>query len=147
MKTILFFLSAIIFISTGAVAQKSEVFIANGAALNGYDVVAYFKENKAVKGSKELSAHWNNATWFFSTKQNLDSFKSEPEKFAPQYGGYCAYGTSEGHKASTEPDAFAIVNGKLYFNYNRDVQVMWQKEKEERIKTADKKWPEIKDKE
>ena len=147
MKKILFFLGATIFISAGATAQKSEVFIANGAALNGYDVVAYFKENKAVKGSKELSVNVNNATWYFSTKQNLDSFKAAPEKFVPQYGGYCAYGTSEGHKAPTEPDAFTIVNGKLYFNYNKDVQAMWQKERDERIKTADKNWGEIKDKE
>ena len=147
MKRILFLLSTLLFISMGAGAQKSEVFVNDGAAIRGYDVVAYFKENKAVKGSKDFSFNWNNAIWFFASKQNLDSFKKAPEKFAPQYGGYCAYGTSEGHKAPTEPDAFTIVNGKLYFNYNKDVQVMWRKDKEARIITADKNWTDLKDKE
>ena len=147
MKRILFLLSVALCVTGNMFAQKSAVFVSDNAAIHGYDAVAYFKESKPVKGTKEFSLDWNNATWYFSNKENMESFKKAPEKYAPQYGGYCAYGTSEGHKAPTEPDAWAIVNGKLYFNYNKDVQTMWLKDKEERIKTADKKWVDIKDKE
>jgi hypothetical protein len=76
----------------------------------------------------------------------LEAFKANPEKYAPQYGGFCAYGTSEGHKAPTQPDAWTIVNDKLYFNYNKDVKVLWNKNQSERIKKADENWIEIKGK-
>lgn len=147
MKKILFFLSTIVIIALNATAQKSAVFVDNNVAVRGYDVVAYFKDNKPVKGKKELSYNWNNAIWHFSNKENLADFKAAPEKFAPQYGGYCAYGTSEGHKAPTQPDAFSIVNGRLYFNYNKEVQIMWLKDTTKLIEKADKNWQDIKDKE
>lgn len=125
-------------------AQSGEVFTTEEGAIRGYDPVAYFKEGMPVKGKKEFSITWNNAVWLFSSKQNLETFQSAPEKFAPQYGGYCAYGTSEGHKAPTEPDAFTIVNGKLYLNYNNDVKATWSENRQERIEKADKNWPMVK---
>jgi len=125
-------------------AQSSEVFVTDEGAIQGYDAVAYFKEGKPLKGKSEFSTLWNGAQWSFSSKQNLEMFKSNPEKYAPQYGGYCAYGTSEGHKAPTQPDAFTIVNGKLYLNYNKDVRTEWNKNKKERILQADKNWPTVK---
>jgi len=125
-------------------AQSSEVFVTDEGAIQGYDAVAYFKEGKPLKGKSEFSTLWNGAQWSFSSKQNLEMFKSNPEKYAPQYGGYCAYGTSEGHKAPTQPDAFTIVNGKLYLNYNKDVRTEWSKNKKERILQADKNWPTVK---
>ncbi|MFT3908160.1 MAG: YHS domain-containing (seleno)protein [Ferruginibacter sp.] len=128
-------------------AQKSQVFVKSGVAINGYDPVAYFKKNKPVKGDEQFSFKWNEANWLFSSQENLDSFKMNPLKFAPQYGGYCAYGMSEGHKASTEPGAWTIVNEKLYLNYNSKVKTYWNKDQAKRIEDADKKWPELKDKE
>ena len=125
-------------------AQSSEVFVTDEGAIQGYDAVAYFKEGKPLKGKSEFSTLWNGAQWSFSSKQNLEMIKSNPEKYAPQYGGYCAYGTSEGHKAPTQPDAFTIVNGKLYLNYNKDVRTEWSKNKKERILQADKNWPTVK---
>jgi hypothetical protein len=74
-------------------------------------------------------------------------FSKSPEKYAPQYGGYCAYGMSEGHKAPTDPNAWTIVNGKLYLNYSLDVKQKWNKNQMERIDQADKNWPQLKDKE
>jgi len=127
-------------------AQKSEVFTKSGTAISGYDPVAYFKEGHATKGTVQFVYNWNGADWYFSNQQNLDSFKTSPQKFAPQYGGYCAYGMYEGHKAPTDPDAWTIVNGKLYFNYNLKVRELWRDKKEEKIETADKNWPAIKDK-
>src|SRR5271165_7034115 len=103
-----------IIISFGAVAQKSEVFNTPDGAIRGYDPVAYFKENKAVKGDKKFSFSWNAADWYFSNQKNLELFKTDPEMYAPQYGGYCAYGLADGHKAPTDPQAWTITDGKLY---------------------------------
>jgi YHS domain-containing protein len=127
-------------------AQKSAVFAPDGKAIKGYDPVAFFKASKTFKGLDNLSYQWQNATWLFSSKENLAAFKASPEKYAPQYGGYCAYGTADGHKAPTETDTWTVVNGKLYFNYNSDVKAMWVKDQKHFIEVADRKWPEIKDK-
>ena len=138
---------AVVLFAAYSYAQKSSVFINKGYAANGYDVVAYFKEGKPVEGKKTFLYQWNNAYWLFSTKQNLDSFSHRPEKYAPQFGGYCAYGVSEGHKASTQPDAWTIVDNKLYLNYNKDVRDLWKKDMNERIKKAEQNWTGIKDSE
>lgn len=131
----------------GAFAQKAAVFNDKGVAVHGYDVVAYFTKSKPVKGDSKLAVNWNNATWYFADQQDLALFKANPEKYAPQYGGYCAYGVSDNHKAPTKPEAWSIVNGKLYLNYNTDVQADWKKEQARRIADADKNWQAIKDKE
>ena len=125
-------------------AQQSEVFAPRGTAINGYDVVAFFKESKSVKGSAMYSYQYKDAIWLFSSKEDLDIFMNSPEKYAPQYGGYCAYGTSQGHKAPTQPDTWTIVNDKLYFNYNKQVKEMWVKDQSHLIEVADQKWPEVK---
>jgi YHS domain-containing protein len=125
-------------------AQQPIVFIADNAAINGYDAVAYFKEGKPVKGTKEFSASWSGATWLFATKENKEVFVADPEKYAPQFGGYCAYGTAQGHKAPTQPDAWTIVNDKLYLNYNKNVQKEWKQNQNAFIDKANKNWPEVK---
>jgi YHS domain-containing protein len=128
-------------------AQQSPVFIHSGKAIRGYDPVSYFIDGKPLPGKEELTYKWNNADWYFSDQQHLDSFKVNPEKYIPQYGGYCAYGMYEGHKAPTDPNAWTIVNGKLYFNYNLKVRELWKDKREEKIEAADKNWPAVKDKE
>ncbi|MBB6112154.1 hypothetical protein SAMN05421821_11626 [Mucilaginibacter lappiensis] len=128
-----------------AKAQKSEIFAPGGKAIKGYDPVAFFTESKPMKGSDSLSYQWKEATWLFASRKNLEAFKSDPDKYAPQYGGYCAYGLSQGHKAPTQTDTWTVVNDKLYFNYNSKVKEMWSKDQQNLIKTADEKWPAIKD--
>ncbi len=141
-------LAAFIVASTVSLfGQKAEVFNTSNEAIRGYDPVAYFTDGKPVRGNEDLSYQWKNANWFFSTKQNLDLFTKNPEKYAPQYGGYCAYGMSEGHKAPTDPNAWTIVDGKLYLNYSLDVKEKWKKDQMQRIDKADKNWPQLKDKE
>ena len=147
MKKFVFAAGFLLCISTGSFAQKSAVFNPSEGAIHGYDPVAYFTESKAVKGDRKFTYAWNTATWYFASQQNLDAFKANPEKFAPQYGGYCAFGLADGHKAPTDPEAWMIVNNKLYFNYNKNVQQLWKKKPQEYIDTADKKWPLLKDKE
>jgi YHS domain-containing protein len=132
-------------LTTGAYAQ-SQYFNNNGIAINGYDPVAFFTENAAMEGSKQYSYEWNGTTWQFKNAANRDSFKSNPEKYAPQFGGYCAYGMSENHKAPTEPQAFTIVDNKLYLNYNMEVLKMWRKDTKGRITKAEMNWKSLKDK-
>lgn len=110
-------------------------------AVEGYDPVAYFTENAAVKGSKEFQWEWMEANWRFSSEENLNAFKLEPEKYAPQYGGYCAWAVSNNYTAGIDPEQFTVLDGKLYLNYNAEVQTMWTAERDERIKLADEYWP------
>jgi len=126
---------------------KSEVFTTKSGAINGYDPVAFFRNSKPVMGADSLSYSWKGATWFFANRSNLQSFKEKPEKYAPQYGGYCAYGTSQGHKAPTEVGTWTILDDKLYFNYNEKVKRLWVKDQSGYIQKADQQWPEIEDKE
>jgi len=140
-------MSFLLMVSLGVFAQKSSIFNPAEGAIHGYDPVSYFKESKPVKGDKKYSLTWNSATWYFSSQENLDAFKANPGIYAPQYGGYCAYGMADGHKAPTDPQAWSIVNNKLYLNYSKDVQKEWKKKQPEYIKTADQNWPKLKDKE
>lgn len=147
MKKLVFAVGILLSVCAGALAQKSSVFNPSEGAIHGYDPVAYFKESKPVKGDRKFSLSWNAATWYFASQQNLEAFKANPEKYAPQYGGYCAFGMADGHKAPTDPEAWTIVNNKLYLNYSKSVQQSWKKKPDEYIMTADKKWPGLKDKE
>jgi len=126
-------------------AQESEIFAPEGMAINGYDPVAIFRESKTVKGFDSLSYTWMDASWYFASRENLEAFMNDPERYAPQYGGYCAYGVSEGHKSPTEIDTWTIVDDKLYFNYNRNVKKKWDQDRERRIKRADEQWKTVKD--
>jgi YHS domain-containing protein len=127
-----------------AFSQQPEVFSTDAGALQGYDPVAFFKESKPVMGNKEFTCSWKEATWYFSTEENLNLFKADPARYAPQYGGWCAYGTAAGHKSPTQPETWSIVNNKLYFNYNKEVQKLWNKNQKGLIDQADKNWPKVK---
>jgi YHS domain-containing protein len=126
--------------------SQTVYFSESGTAIRGYDPVAYFSDRKPVKGSKEFTVSWAGADWQFKSKENVKLFQENPEKYAPQYGGYCAYGVSEGHKSPTDPDAFTIVEGKLYLNYNLKVKELWTKNISGHIEKAEKNWPGLKDK-
>jgi hypothetical protein len=143
----IFGLSICIFLATvSAHAQQSEVFAPGGKAIKGFDPVAFFMDAKPIMGADSLSCKWKDVNWLFSSKEHLEAFKSNPEKYAPQYGGYCAYGSSQGHKAPTQTDTWTIVGDKLYFNYNQKVKEMWMRNQDTLIKKADLLWPEFKSK-
>lgn len=112
-------------------------------AIKGYDSVAYFTENKAVKGNSDFSFEYNGATWLFASQENLGLFKGSPEAYSPQYGGYCAYAVSQGTTASIKPELFTIHKGKLYLNYNQKINKQWSESKDSFIIDADKNWPKL----
>ncbi|MBC7828786.1 MAG: YHS domain-containing protein [Chitinophagaceae bacterium] len=146
MQKIFIILALSFLISVTVRAQKPEVFNNSGTAISGYDAVAYFSDGKHMEGKTEFSHHWKSANWHFASAKNLEAFKKDPEKYAPQYGGYCAYGMAQGYKAPTDPAAWSIVNGKLYLNYNKDVQKLWNENQAKSIERSDKNWPGIKNK-
>jgi len=115
----------------------------DGVAIKGYDPVAYFTQSKPVQGSAEFEYLWNGAKWRFASQEDRDLFKSDPEKYAPKYGGYCAYAVSQGKTADIEPDAWTVLEGKLYLNLNKDVQRLWEKDMRGYIKKADENWPRM----
>lgn len=112
-------------------------------AIKGYDTVAYFKLNKPTPGSDAFVTTWKGAKWKFSSAENLQLFVASPEKYAPQYGGYCAYGVSKGYAVKIEPDQFAIVDGKLYLNYDADVSKKWNADRAGFIKKADSEFTQL----
>ena len=115
----------------------------DGVAIEGYDPVAYFTDSKPVKGSSQYTYRWQGAIWHFASAQHRDAFAKSPESYAPQYGGYCAYGVSQGHTAPVDPAAWKIINGKLYLNYNREVQGLFLKDPAAEIEKADQNWPKL----
>ncbi len=114
-----------------------------GVAVKGYDTVAYFQLHKAVKGNKSFQYEWNGAKWYFSSQTHLDQFKKSPQEFAPQFGGYCAWAVSQGYTANIDPKAWKIVDGKLYLNYDHDVQAKWELDMVNLIAQALTNWPAI----
>ena len=109
-------------------------------AIKGYDTVAYFKAGKALKGNESFTVQWHNLTWYFQTSENRDLFKSSPEKYAPQYDGYCAWALTEARKAVTDPEVWKIVDGKLYLNCSQEAYEKWSRDIPGNIKKADRNW-------
>ncbi|WOD41606.1 YHS domain-containing (seleno)protein [Nodosilinea sp. E11] len=122
-------------------ATQPEVYSYDGLAIRGADPVAYFTEGKAVKGSADYETTWSGATWRFSNAENLAAFTADPEAYAPQYGGYCAKAVSGGSLASIDPEAWSIVDGRLYLNYSAGVQKQWQGDIAGNITKANQNWP------
>lgn len=115
-------------------------------AVNGYDIVAYFKNNEPIKGKKEFSLIYKNKIYYFSSDNNKQIFIKDPNQYLPQYGGFCSYGMSNGYKASIKPEAFSIVDDKLYLNHNLKYREDWRMDKDERIKRADYNWGKLQQK-
>jgi YHS domain-containing protein len=116
----------------------------NDVILAGHDAVAYFVENKPVLGSAEFTASYNGAIYRFASDKNRDAFRADPAKYAPAYGGYCAFGTALGKKFHVDGKAFQIVDGQLYVNKNLKVYETWRKDIPGNIAKANKQWPVIK---
>jgi YHS domain-containing protein len=133
---------AILLLGAGA-ATAGDFFEADGAALHGYDPVAYFESEAPAKGSPLHSYTYKGSKFLFATAENQKKFAADPEKYAPQYGGYCALGTANGYKVSTQPDAFAVVDGKLYLNHDRKVLDLWKRDEPGYITRANQNWPDV----
>lgn len=139
---ILFHLISLMMVLFAGIANAAAPINTNGgsSAIHGYDTVAYFTESKAVKGNDQFAVEYNGATWLFSQAENKALFEADPEKYAPQYGGHCAYAAAQSAVVDIDPHAWHISDGKLFLNYNKGVQKKWLPEKSSFIPKADAFW-------
>jgi YHS domain-containing protein len=117
--------------------------IVAGVAVGGYDPVAYFVDGRPVKGAASITLEHQGAIWRFASIANRDLFKADPAKYAPQYGGHCAWAVAEGYTAKGDPTAWTIADGRLYLNYNRAVQLNWEKDIAGNVRRGDGHWPKL----
>ena len=131
--------------SVTATAAKDPVYTStfSSAAAGGYDVTAYFSEAKPVKGKKAFTTEYKGANWYFASRANLNAFTQDPEKYAPQYGGYCAWAVAQGKTASGDPLYWTVHDDKLYLNYNKKINKRWLAKRDAFIVAGDKNWPEV----
>ena len=139
--TSLLIASSLIFFQNAAAVDPTFTALFSSQAIRGYDTVAYFTEGKPVKGDEKFITEYNQAEWLFSSKENLELFLNNPEKYLPQYGGYCAYAVSQNTTASIKPELFTIHKGKLYLNYSESINRKWLADKQAYILAADQNWP------
>lgn len=124
-------------------AAAGAVFVEKGAAIRGYDPVAYFTEGRPVLGKPDITFQHQGAVWRFASVANRDRFAADPARYAPQYGGFCAWAVSRGYTAEIDPEAWKIEGGKLYLNYSKAVQTNWAKDIPGNIAKADANWPKL----
>lgn len=123
--------------------HAGQFFERNNLAIDGYDPIAYFTEMKPLKGSPEFHSDFEGSTFQFVSAAHRDAFAADPSKYAPQYGGFCAFGMAKGYKATIDPAAFTVVRNKLYLNYSETVHVRWLSDIPGYIQKADVNWPEV----
>ena len=131
------------FFSRPAMAAEPAVFSEDGIAIRGADPVAFFTQGAPTAGSADHALMWNGTTWHFASAENMELFMSNPEAYAPQYGGYCAFALSKGSLASSVPEAWTIHEDKLYLNYSVNVRQVWSEDIPGNIALADGNWPTI----
>ena len=131
-------------VATATFAQTAKhINVNDKVAIQGYDPVAYFESNKAIEGEKEIASEYKGTIYYFSSENNKALFLKNPAHYEPQFGGFCAYGISEGHESPIKPEAFTIVDNKLYLNYNLKVKELWLKDQAVRIEKATVNWEKI----
>jgi YHS domain-containing protein len=130
---------------TGATAYAKDLVNVDpaGLALQGYDPVAFFSDGKAVSGKADLTALYQGATYRFATEQHQATFNQDPARYAPAFGGFCAYAVSQGHTAPVEIDTWQILDGRLLLNYNLKVKGMFDADRQANVKKADSNWPNL----
>ena len=144
-KTIFFIVLALAF--SFACTKRGPVspvnVTADGVAIKGYDPVAYFTDKRPVRGLSEFEYLWHGAKWRFSSAAHREMFRQSPDRYAPRYGGYCAYAVSQGKVADIDPDSWTVFDDRLYLNLNPDVKKLWEKDMREYIRKADENWPRV----
>ncbi len=143
LKRVLVVLSLLVAAASAHAKDEINSSLFGSIAIKGTDPVAYFENQGPVKGKKDYEYEWKGAKWRFSSAENRDLFIADPERYAPQYGGYCAYAVSQGYTAGIDPEAWSIVDGKLYLNYSLDVQKDWEAMRDAYIEAANKNWPGV----
>ena len=137
--------AALLLLAPFAAADKDEIYtgLFSDLAVQGYDTVAYFTAGGATKGSAEFTADYKGAEWRFASQSNRDAFLANPEQYAPQYGGYCAWAVAQGYTAKGDANHWKVVDGRLYLNYNAKVKKDWEVDIPGFIQSGDANWPTV----
>ena len=141
-----FIVVLVLALSLATLAQQKKRLLnlnEDGVAVQGYDVVAFFTDNKPVKGNVEFQSLFNGARYYFANADHKKLFDASPAKYEPQFGGFCAYAVSQGYTAKIDVDAFQIVDGRLILQYNKDIREKFNLDTPGNLKKAEKNWPEI----
>jgi YHS domain-containing protein len=140
-----FFLTLLLLIAVPAMAQPKKLLNVdkNDIAIKGYDPVAFFTQNKPVKGNPQFASDYNGARYLFASTEDKATFDANPGKYEPQFGGFCAYAVSRGRTAPIKVEAFQIVNGRLLLQYDLDILKEFQKDTQGNLKKADQNWPSV----
>jgi YHS domain-containing protein len=141
MKKLFFAFLALAALSTMASAKELLNVDGNRVAIQGYDPVAFFTDSRPVKGNPQFQSEYHGAKYYFASSEHKAAFDKEPAKYEPQFGGYCAYGVSQGHKAPVEIEAWQIVNGRLLMQYDLDIKSKFNQDQQGTLKKADENWP------
>lgn len=135
--------AGLVFVEYMQLRASAPVFAPRGVALDGYDPVAYFTRAQPVKGSAQFHHDWNGARWHFASAGHLAAFRAEPARYAPQFGGYCAYAVANGYTARTDATAWHIEDGKLYLNFDSATQEQWRADRTRLIPAGQANWPRV----
>ena len=130
-------------IARPALAMTPRIYAEGGVAIDGSDTVAYFDGRGPVAGSPAHTVDWNGARWQFASAANAEKVRADPEAYAPQYGGWCAWAVSRNYTAATVPQAWSLVDGKLYLNFSRSVRARWSLNKSANIARGNANWPSV----
>jgi hypothetical protein len=135
---------ALTVVTIGATAPKPAINKGeDSVAIKGYDTVAYIVSGKAIIGSPRFEYSWSDATWRFATAENRKRFTRDPKRYAPQFGGYCAWAISRGYTADVDPEAFEVVDDRVYLIYSKSVQMRWEQDIPGNIAKAEANWPAV----
>ncbi|SES15828.1 hypothetical protein SAMN04490244_106197 [Tranquillimonas rosea] len=142
-RAVLFALAAAPALAAGAARAASRVHAVSGIAIGGVDPVGYFREGRVVQGAPEIAVMWRDAIWHFASAETRMAFENDPRRFAPAYGGYCAYAVSENYLAPIDPSAWTLHEGRLYLNAGRRAQRLFRADLPGRIAAAERNWPGV----
>ena len=139
------FLGVLMLVAVAPVQAVEPIYTGwfSDVAVDGYDVVSYFDTGEPVEGREQFTMRWRGAEWRFASADHLERFREDPASYAPAYGGYCAWAVAHGDTAAGDPRHWAIVDGRLYLNYDAGIQRKWAARKEELIRQADRNWPDL----
>lgn len=128
-----------------AFADQRPVYTAplSNVGVSGYDVVAYFTDGRPVRGATQFRTTYQNVEYRFASAEHLAAFRANPARYLPQYGGYCAWAVSQGYTASANPNNWRIVDGRLFLNYNSEIQQRWEQDIPGHVRSADANWPRV----
>lgn len=134
---------ALFALAPSALAAEQVIYVQGGLALGGYDPVSYHQDGQPTRGKPEFETEWMNASWRFSSAENLAAFTADPERYAPAYGGYCAFAVSKGSLQPGDPKIWRIVDDRLYLNLSPSTQAKWEADIPGSVASADQNWPQL----